>query len=94
MANNDEPESVRRLVSVLLDLLEASLHNLDSAVQVAMRVPDWKRIYMEALEDELLAEKSKDAIMPVRCSADAILDGREAGKELDEALEKLRRRPN
>lgn len=53
-----EREYLLRLIEGLADLLKDVQHGLDSALQVAMRVDDWKQHYLDALQNELLAEQS------------------------------------
>lgn len=95
MADNlDDPKFRKRFILSLLDLLEMALHSLDSAVRVAMLVPDWEKHYEEALNNLALMQHSLDTFAPIRRSVEDVLAGREYGKALDEALQQLKRKPN
>lgn len=90
----DDSEHLKQIILALLDLLEGTYRNLDSAIQVAMRVHDWKSLYMEALDNELLAQHSIDVIAPLRLAVEATLEGRESEVAVAEALQRLKKRPN
>jgi hypothetical protein len=90
----DDDRFIKELVMGLVDLLEVSLRNFDSAIQVAMMVPDWKQRYTKSLEDELLTLHTKEKTAPIRAAVAAALEGRESGEEIAEALRRLQKPPN
>jgi len=89
-----DEEVLRKLIEALVSLLEMTLHNLDSAVHVAMLVPDWEKRYQDAQNNLLLIQHSADVIAPLKRGVEDVLAGREHGTEIDEALQLLKRKPN
>lgn len=90
----EDDELLRKLVEALVSLLESALHSLDSAVHVAMLVPDWEKRYEQAQNNLLLRQHSEDVIAPLKLAVADVLAGRGHGKALDEALQQLKRKPN
>ena len=74
------------ILPAFVALLIASLHNTDSALQVAPEVPDWRKKFQEALQNPLRKQHTDRLAALVQEIGDAVVEKRADGPEFIHGL--------
>ncbi len=78
------------IVAFLLDELEKSFHNADSALQVLQELPDWQEKLQSALSDRLRIRYTQERFAPMRRLLDAFALGTIGDEEFLKLMSDLR----